>query len=101
LAGAALGREGAVAPSHQKELAETPRFAICFVDQPHFVVRGLIESQRLEAARKFLSELIEELTTQSSEEAPSQCPGAREVTEQDFIDLREIETNIKAGEQIF
>jgi hypothetical protein len=55
----------------------------------------------LEATGKFLSELIEELTTQSSEEAPSQCPGAKEVTEQDFIDLREIETNIKAGEQIF
>ena len=101
LIGAAFGREGAVDPRHQEELAETLKIAICFVDQPHFVVRGLIESQRLEATGKFLSRLIDELKMASVEEGPSKCPGAKDVTEEDFVDLREIETNIKAGEQIF
>jgi len=101
LVGAALGRAGAVASSHQKGLAECLKVTICLVDQPHFVVRGLIESQRAEATGKFLSGLIEELEKASVTPEPSKCPGSKDITDKDFADLREIEANIKAGEQIF
>jgi uncharacterized protein YjbI with pentapeptide repeats len=61
LTGAAFSEVAANAAERQKALSKLLLMIVCLVDQPHFIVQGLIANDRARATGPYLDELIAEL----------------------------------------